>query len=130
MSETTKRRASGERSTPPAATETDAQVAAYYDAQGEEDMLAEFEEARRAGAVRVGGLDAERTVPITVRMPVSMVEALKAEAERRGLRGYQTLLKQWIEERLTGEPTVSARQVADILRPLHRLVEPGRREVG
>jgi predicted DNA binding CopG/RHH family protein len=103
--------------------ETDAEIAAHYDAQSEEDMLAEFEEARQAGTVRVGGLHVERTVPVTIRMSVSMVEALKAEATRRGVRGYQTLLKQWVEERLSGEPTVSARQVADMLRPLHQLVE-------
>lgn len=64
-------------------TETDAQIATYYDAQSVEDMLAEFEEARQAGAVRAGGLDVERNVPVTIRLPVSLMEALKAEVERR-----------------------------------------------
>jgi len=92
----------------PDETETDAQIATYYDAQSEEDMLAEFEEARQAGAVRAGGLDVERTVPVTIRLPVSMMGALKVEAEKRHVRGYQTLLQRWIGERLTVEPREGA----------------------
>jgi len=52
-----------------------------------------------------------------------MVAALKAEAEREGVRGYQTLLKQWIEERLSGEKVVSVRRVAAVLKPLQQRLE-------
>jgi len=91
--------------------------------QSEDEMLAEVASAHDAGSLRVGGIDAERTVLVTMRMPVSMVTALKAAAQRYGVRGYQPLIRQWIDERLSGEQLVSARQLADALEPLQRLVE-------
>jgi hypothetical protein len=39
------------------------------------------------------------------------------------VRGYQTLLKQWIEERLSGEKVVSVRRVAAVLKPLQQRLE-------
>jgi hypothetical protein len=57
-------------------------------------------------------------VSVTLRMPSSMIDALKAEAQRRGVRGYQTLMKQWIDERLAGEPSVSASQLAAVMERL------------
>lgn len=92
-------------------------VAAAFDRDSAEEAQAEIEEAGRAG--RSG----EPLIPVTIRMPAMMVAALKAEAEREGVRGYQTLLKQWIEERLSGEKVVSVRQVADVLRPLQQLLD-------
>jgi hypothetical protein len=59
-----------------------------------------------------------RTRPVTIRMPAPMVEALKAEAERQGVRGYQTLMKQWLSERLNGEPLISASELGRALRQL------------
>jgi hypothetical protein len=91
--------------------------------QTEAEMVAEVTSARDAGRLRVGGIDAERTVLVTMRMPASMVTALKAAAERYGVRGYQPLIRQWIDERLSGEQLVSARQLADALEPLQRLVD-------
>jgi hypothetical protein len=38
------------------------------------------------------------------------------------VRGYQTLLKQWIEERLSGEKVVSVHRVAAVLQPLQHLL--------
>src|SRR5262245_3207038 len=58
------------------------------------------------------------TVTVTIRMPVVMVESLKTEAQHQGVRGYQTLLRLWIEERLDGERLVAARHLRPILRRL------------
>lgn len=57
-------------------------------------------------------------VTVTIRMPAEMVEALKREAERQGVRGYQTLLKLWIEDRLAGDRVVSARRLTPVLQNL------------
>jgi len=38
-------------------------------------------------------MGAEHTIPVTIRMPASMLAVLKVEANRLGLRGYQTLMK-------------------------------------
>ena len=111
-----------------------------FEEQSEDEMVAEVAAARRAGKVRRGGLDIPRTapselaqllvqpetaqsrdltIPVTVRMPASMIAALKDHAERQGVRGYQTLMKRWIEERLAGEALVSTREVAAALGQLH-----------
>lgn len=99
----------------PAALE--ARVAAVFDQDSVSEAQAELEEARQAGRT------IEPLIPVTIRMPATMVAALKAEAERVGVRGYQTLLKQWIEERLSGEKVVSVRRVAAVLKPLQQLLE-------
>jgi hypothetical protein len=57
-------------------------------------------------------------VTVTIRMPVTMVEALKREAERQHVRGYQTLLKLWIEDRLAGDQVIPARRLRPVLRHL------------
>lgn len=103
------------RLTDPATLE--ASVAAAFDQESAREVRAEGEEARRAGHAL------DPLIPVTVRMPAAMVAALKAEADRQGVRGYQTLLKQWIEERLAGETVVSVRQVAVALKPLQQLIE-------
>lgn len=92
-------------------------VAAAFDQESVQESQIEADEARRAGHA------VEPLIPITMRMPVSMVAALKEEADRQGVRGYQTLLKQWVEERLSGEKVVSVRQVATVLKPLQHLIE-------
>ena len=43
-----------------------------------------------------------RTKPIDLRLPVDMIDALKAEAARQELP-YQTLIRMWLKERLDGE---------------------------
>jgi hypothetical protein len=58
------------------------------------------------------------TVTVTIRMPVTMVDALKSEAQLQGVRGYQTLLKRWIEERLDGDRLLAARRLEPVLRSL------------
>jgi len=93
-----------------------AHVAAAFDRESAQESQAETDEARQAG------YPIEPLIPITVRMPASMVAALKTEADRQGVRGYQTLLKQWVEERLSGEKVVSARRVATVLKPLQQLI--------
>lgn len=60
----------------------------------------------------------DHTILVTIRMPTTMVEALKAEAERQGSRGYQTLMKQWLRERLTGERLISMTQLLAALQQL------------
>ncbi|MDN5924720.1 MAG: BrnA antitoxin family protein [Xanthomonadales bacterium] len=39
-------------------------------------------------------------VPVTLRMPVDVVESLKAIAPRKGMSGYQALLKLYVSEGL------------------------------
>ncbi|MDE3075425.1 MAG: hypothetical protein KGJ86_08350 [Chloroflexota bacterium] len=113
---------------------------ASYEEQSEDEMVAEVVAARKAGTLRRGGLrihrtptaeleqqlaeaptdqELEQTIPVTIRMPASMVAALKEEAQRQGVRGYQTLMKRWIAERLAGEQLVSTRDVAEALGQLH-----------
>lgn len=99
----------------PAALE--ARVAAVFNQDSILEAQAELEEARQAGH------PIEPLIPVTIRMPAAMVAALKAEAEREGVRGYQTLLKLWIEERLSGEKVVSVRRVAAVLQPLQHILE-------
>jgi len=93
-----------------------ARVAAAFDRESAQESRAETDEARQIGH------PIEPLIPITVRMPASMVAALKAEADRQGVRGYQTLLKQWVEGRLSGEKMVSVRRVATVLKPLQKLI--------
>jgi hypothetical protein len=57
-------------------------------------------------------------VTVTLRMPIVMVEALKREAQQQGVRGYQTLMKSWIEERLDGDRLIAARRLTLVLRIL------------
>jgi protein involved in sex pheromone biosynthesis len=40
---------------------------------------------------------------ITIRIPVDVVESLKAIAPKRGLTGYQTLMKQYLSEGLRAD---------------------------
>jgi hypothetical protein len=65
-----------------------------------------------------GGRQAAATVTVTIRMPIAMVEALKAEAKRQQVRGYQTLMKLWIEDRLATEHVIPARRLRPVLRRL------------
>ena len=46
---------------------------------------------------------ATRQSPNAVRLPNRPVEKLKSVAQRKGQREYQTLVKDWIEERLKQE---------------------------
>ena len=40
-----------------------------------------------------------RTKPITIRLPMAMLDALKREAAQRAIP-YQTLIRMWLKERL------------------------------
>ena len=95
----------------------EARVATAFDEESAKEAQAEVEEAKQAGQ------SADPLIPVTVRMPATMLSALKEEAGRQGVRGYQTLLKRWIEERLAGETVVSVRQVAVALKPLQQLLD-------
>ncbi|MEQ5858129.1 hypothetical protein NFI08_20925 [Halomonas sp. EF61] len=57
------------------------------------------------------------TTTVTLRVPVDVVESLKAIAPRKGLQGYQTLLKAYVSEGLRRD---EARYLDDGVR---RLVE-------
>jgi hypothetical protein len=102
---------------------TDAEVAAQVDA--------EIEEAKRQGATwqpAPGGdrLGPEgRTVPVSMRMPSGLQNAIKEIASARGVR-YQTLIMRWLEEKVADErsvaDTVLIRITADALR---RALETG-----
>ena len=46
---------------------------------------------------------ATRQSPNAVRLPSRLVKKLKSVAQRKGQREYQTLVKDWIEERLKQE---------------------------
>lgn len=44
-------------------------------------------------------VSAARTRPVTVRLPLAMIDALKEEAARRAIP-YQTLMRMWLKEQL------------------------------
>ena len=119
----------------------------------DEGLVKEFAKARREGRVQVGPLeiqgateeeieDARRdaeglrssrglaagTVPVTIRMPADMINRLKDEAARAGARGYQTLIKQWIEERLNDEPMIAKSTLRVFVEPIATMVELPARE--
>ena len=50
----------------------------------------------------VGPLQVRRTAPVTLRLPVDLIEALKVEAARRDV-AYQTLIRMWLDDRLAAE---------------------------
>jgi predicted DNA binding CopG/RHH family protein len=56
----------------------------------------------------------DRTVPITIRMDPEVIDELKTRADKLGVRGYQTLIKQWINDRLTDQDLISATALAEI----------------
>ncbi|MEK6407672.1 MAG: hypothetical protein AABN34_11970 [Acidobacteriota bacterium] len=45
----------------------------------------------------------KKHVADSIRLPGEMVETLKVMAESEGERGYQTMVRKWIEERLHQE---------------------------
>jgi len=45
-------------------------------------------------------LRAKTRVVESIRLPRQMVQSLKAVAESEGKRGYKTMVRKWIEERL------------------------------
>jgi hypothetical protein len=51
----------------------------------------------------LGPLQVRRTAPVTnLYLPLDLIAALKAEAERRGL-AYQSVIRIWLDERLAAE---------------------------
>jgi hypothetical protein len=58
----------------------------YWDAVGTPDEVVEPAPVRR-------------TRPITIRLPIVMIDALKREASSRAIP-YQTLIRMWLKERL------------------------------
>jgi predicted DNA binding CopG/RHH family protein len=51
---------------------------------------------------RVDPAPARRTKPVTLRLPIDMIELLKHDAAKRSLP-YQTLIRMWLQERLDAE---------------------------
>src|SRR3954453_4683351 len=78
----------------------------------------QMQRAQRGQERSDGGSRSTATVTVTIRMPTAVVEALKAEAERQQVRGYQTLMKLRIEDRLAGDSVISARRLGPVLRRL------------
>ena len=62
------------------------------------------------------------TVSVTLRMPPEMVDRLRYEARHRGFRGYQTLMKEWIRQRLEREDEFEA-GVRSALEPMRYAFE-------
>ena len=60
---------------------------------------------------RVDPAPVRRTKPVTLRLPVDMIEQLKEDAAKRSLP-YQTLIRMWLQERLAAESRERARQAA------------------
>jgi len=100
---------------------------------GEGQPMSRVRETEREQARSADGQGHEprstATVTVTIRMTEGMVEALKREAQHQGVRGYQTLMKLWIEERLDGDRLVAASRLTPVLRrlqaaerELHRLL--------
>jgi predicted DNA-binding protein len=71
----------------------------------------------------------EHSVPVTIRMPIEMVDRLRYEARRLGVRGYQTLMKDWIRQRLESDDTVRA-AVAEALAPVQEAVQVAQQRAG
>jgi len=64
------------------------------------DLLAEFRSRPQAGSV-VGPLP-ERTRPVAIRFDADVLSRLRTVAQKKG-KGYQTLLKEFVVERLYEE---------------------------
>ncbi len=60
---------------------------------------------------------------ITLRIPVDVVESLKTIAPRKGLSGYQTLLKSYISEGLRRDEATYASSAAEKIERLTRALE-------
>ena len=86
--------------------------------QGGEDGHEPVRQAHDGQEQRSRWVAVEATVTVTIRMPTAMVEALKREAEQQNVRGYQTLMKRWIEDRLTGDRVIAARRLGPVVRHL------------
>jgi predicted DNA binding CopG/RHH family protein len=43
-----------------------------------------------------------RTGPVTLRLPLDLIESLKQEAEKQGV-AYQTVIRMWLDERVASE---------------------------
>ena len=109
------------------------------------ELLSRLEVAREEGGIEHGPLEVEptpadevtqlehdaqdwfregrATVPITIRMRPEVIDALRYEALRTGERGYQTLLKKWIDERLHSEQMVSRAELEEALEPVRHLLD-------
>ena len=57
---------------------------------------------------RVDPSPVRRTKPVTLRLPIDMIDRLKHDAAKRSLP-YQTLIRMWLQERLDTELHVPAR---------------------
>ena len=57
---------------------------------------------------RVNPSSVRRTKPITLRLPIDMIDRLKHDAAKRSLP-YQTLIRMWLQERLDAESRGPAR---------------------
>ena len=76
--------------------ETEEQEAEFWDTHDSTDYLEDTEE------VEIAYVDARPKTLISLRLPSSTIEGLKALAVRRGI-GYQTMIRMWVMERLEEE---------------------------
>lgn len=112
-----------------------------------QELIDRVAEARERGLIETGSAEVERTgteelrelqrhaqelreqpgsaksVSVTLRMPVATVDALRLRAKRLGVRGYQTLMKEWIEDRLRADDPISRAEVERALQPLVHLAQ-------
>jgi hypothetical protein len=83
----------------------------------------ELKELERHAREVQGQRGPEQSVSVTIRLPVATLDALRLAAKRLGVRGYQTLMKMWIDERLRDDDLVSRRAVQEALQPVMQLAE-------
>jgi predicted DNA binding CopG/RHH family protein len=84
-------------------------LAAYYDTH---DTAAEMEHGQ--------WVDPRPMKTTSLRLPVDVVEALKARAQRRGVR-YTALLREILERAARGEPAAEGEELIQINRRLARI---------
>jgi predicted DNA-binding protein len=84
-------------------------LAAYYDTH---DTAAEMEPGQ--------WVDPRPMKTTSLRLPADVVEALKARAQRRGMR-YTALLREIVERAVRGEPAAEGEELAQINQRLARI---------
>jgi predicted DNA binding CopG/RHH family protein len=79
---------------------SDKEIAVYHDAMSEEELVQQIE---RADWKPVGfAVERSRARPGSIMLPPDIVATVKRIAQKQGVN-YQTLLQQWIQERLDKE---------------------------
>lgn len=89
---------------------SEAEEARFWDTHSIEDFADDLEDAP---PIKISP-DA-RTQPISLRLSIKTLTALKRVATAQGI-GYQSLMKQWIEDRLKTEDQPKRRQLKELVR--------------